>query len=85
MPYYLLLCRSITHAQRMSAVLEKAGIYTRMLRPPLGLTDRGCSYALQVSEAKIDSALERLRLTGLKPIQAFYFGRNGAHREIPLP
>ncbi len=85
MPYYLLLCRSITHAQRMSAVLEKAGIYTRMLRPPLGLTDRGCSYALQVSEAKIGSALEHLRITGLRPTRAFYFGRDGAHREISLP
>ena len=26
MPYYLLLCRSVTHAQRMSALLERSGL-----------------------------------------------------------
>ena len=45
MSYYLLLSRSITHAQRMSRVLERAGITARFFRPPMGLTDRGCSYA----------------------------------------
>ena len=50
MPYYLLLSRSITHAQRMSRVLERAGITARFFRPPMGLTDRGCSYAVRIGE-----------------------------------
>ena len=49
MPYYLLLSRSITHAQRMSGVLERAGITARFFRPPMGLTDRSCGYAVRVS------------------------------------
>ena len=42
MPYYLLLSRSITHAQRMSRTLERAGITARFFRPPMGLTGPGC-------------------------------------------
>ena len=61
MPYYLLLSRSITHAQRMSRTLERAGITARFFRPPMGLTDRGCSYAVRVGDRYLPAALDCLR------------------------
>ena len=68
MPYYLLLSRSITHAQRMSSTLEKAGITARFFRPPMGLTDRGCSYAVRIGAPYLQAALARLRANGMRPI-----------------
>ena len=58
MPHYLLLCRSITYAQRMSGALERAGISARVLRPPVGLTDRGCGYAVRVAAPYFSMAME---------------------------
>lgn len=84
MPYYLLLSRSITHAQRMSAALERAGITARFFRPPMGLTDRGCSYAVKIAPGRIEQALARLRTQGLMPMRAFYVGGDGAPREITM-
>ena len=84
MPYYLLLSRSITHAQRMSRVLERAGITARFFRPPLGLTDRGCSYAVRIGEGALSPALEHLRAEGLLPMRVFYAERDGAFSEISI-
>lgn len=84
MPYYLFLCRSITHAQRMSRTLERSGITARFFRPPMGMTDRGCSYAVRVAENNVSAAWERLRAEGLLPMRAFYIGGDGAFREVRM-
>ena len=83
MPYYLLLSRSITHAQRMSGLLERAGITARFFRPPIGLTDRSCGYAVRVNADRLSAALERLRAGGLWPSKVFYFD-GGAYSEVSL-
>ena len=84
MPYYLLLSRSITHAQRMSRTLERAGITSRFFRPPMGLTDRGCSYAVRINEGNLPLALEHLRSEGLMPMRVFYANSDGAFSEITI-
>lgn len=50
MERYLLVARSITHAQQMMKVLDRAGIRTRVLRASAELTGRGCGYTLEVAE-----------------------------------
>jgi hypothetical protein len=82
--YYLLLSRSITHAQRMSRVLERAGITARFFRPPMGLTDRGCSYAVRIGEGSLPAAMERLRSEGLVPMRVFYAESDGSFSEAAI-
>ncbi|MDE7244271.1 MAG: DUF3343 domain-containing protein [Oscillospiraceae bacterium] len=82
MPYYLLLSRSITHAQRMSRTLERAGITARFFRPPMGLTDRGCSYAVRIGAHALPDALQRLEADGLLPMRIFYSGDDGTFSEV---
>lgn len=82
MPYYLLLSRSITHAQRMSSTLERAGITARFFRSPMGLTDRGCSYAVRIGANVLSAAVERLRADGLQPMSIFYTSGDGIFSEV---
>ena len=84
MPYYLLLSRSITHAQRMSRILERAGITARFFRPPMGLTDRGCSYAVRISMNNLPTALDLLRGEGLLPMRVFRAESDGTFSEINM-
>ena len=84
MPYYLLLSRSITHAQRMSRTLERAGVTARFFRPPMGLTDRGCSYAVKIGGGSLSAAMARLREEGLMPMRVFYAGSDGSLSEITM-
>ena len=82
MPYSLLLSRSITHAQRMSYELSEAGITNRIIRPPVGLTDKGCAYAIRLSAKNIGAALDRLQDRKLMPVRVFYAADDGAYREV---
>lgn len=81
MRYYLLLSRSITHAQRMCAALERSGISARYSRPPLNLADQGCGYAVYVDAGLAARAMAALREAGLPPTRVFYFS-DGAYREV---
>ena len=61
MERYLLVARSITHAQQMMKVLDRAGIRTRVLRASAELTGRGCGYTLEVAERNYAAAIRRLQ------------------------
>lgn len=45
----LILCRSATLARRAARQLAAAGCPASVVRPPLNLSETGCSYALSVS------------------------------------
>ena len=84
MPYYLILCRSLTYAQRTAAALEHAGITARVLRSPKSISEEGCSHSVRVSERDLSDALTVLHETGLKPKHIFVYREESGYREVPL-
>ena len=50
MVYYLIVCRSLTYAQRTASALERAGITAHILRSPKMISGKGCSHSVKVSE-----------------------------------
>ena len=74
MERYLLVARSITHAQQMMKVLDRAGIRTRVLRASAELTGRGCGYTLEVAERNYAAqeqiaAIRRLQDAQVEPVK----------------
>ena len=43
MEYLIIIARSVTQAQRMMHLLENCGIWAKIFRSPVGLTEYGCS------------------------------------------
>lgn len=82
MQKYILLCRSITHAQRLQVTLERIGVRCRIERPPIGLSDKGCSYAVAVRPEYFAAAIQHLRGGHLLPERIFYSLGDGTYREI---
>ena len=46
MEKHLIMCRSMTHAQRSQRLLEQNGIMSSLVKAPVALTRSGCGYAL---------------------------------------
>lgn len=84
MLYYLIVCRSLTFAQRTAAVLERSGIAAHILRTPGKLSDRGCSYSVKLSQKNLSQALVVLRRVDLTPRQIFITEPDGSFREVRL-
>lgn len=84
MVYYLIICRSLTYAQRTAAVLERAGITARILRSPKSISGEGCSHAVKVAERRLADALIQLQRAGLDPKRIYLAQADGSYREVPL-
>ena len=82
MPSYLLLSRSITHAQRMSAILSRAGIRAPYQRTPMSLSRRGCGYAVYLDARRYTEGLQLLKEGGLRPVSVFLDRGGGKYSEI---
>lgn len=56
----ILTMTSQTLAVKAKRLLEKDGIYVRIVRPSPNLTPKGCSFGLQINERVLASALKYL-------------------------
>lgn len=84
MVYYLIVCRSLTYAQRTEKALSRAGIPGHILRSPKVITSEGCSHSVRVSERYLAPALVALSRAGLSPKRVFILQADGAYREVAV-
>ena len=84
MLYYLIVCRTLTYAQRTAAALERTGIHARILRSPKSISGEGCSHCVRVARRDLDAALIVLNGAGLSPKRVFSAQNDGSYTEILL-
>lgn len=84
MLYYLIVCRSLTYAQRTAAALERAGITTRILRSPKSIAGEGCSHSVKISQRNLPDSLRILQRAGLTPKRIYITAGDGSYQEVAL-
>ena len=84
MLYYLIVCRSLTYAQRTAAALERAGITAHILRSPKSIAGEGCSHSVKLSQRRLADAPRVLHRVGLEPKRIFITSGDGSYREVEL-
>jgi len=80
---YLLMCRSLTYAQRASRALERIGITAVITKVPKSITGQGCNYCVKVTEKNLTRALATLKDAGLEPSRVYLVARDGSVSEVP--
>ena len=61
---YLILCKSLTNAQRAALVLERHGIGATVVKAPQHLRANGCGYAVSLYR-RLGEAVSLLKSAGL--------------------
>ena len=84
MIYYLILCRSLTYAQRTEKALTRVGITAHILRSPKVIDSEGCSHSVKVAEHNLSNALVVLARAGLSPKRVFIMAGDGRYKEVQL-
>lgn len=84
MVYYLIICRSLTYAQRTERILARAGITAHIMRAPKSIDSEGCSHGVKVAERNLSAALVALARAELSPKRVFIFYGDGSYREVLL-
>lgn len=84
MMYYLIVCRSVTLAQRTAAALERVGIQAQILRAPRSISGEGCGYAVRVLERDLSQAMVVLKRVGLNQSPIYIVSAEGGYREVDV-
>lgn len=84
MVYYLIICRSLTYAQRTASALERTGITAHIMRTPRSISDIGCSHAVKISERRLPDALTVLKSAQLMPNRVYIMEADGGYKEVSL-
>ena len=83
MEHYLLIARSVTHAQRMEKALRDAGVRGTILRAPTQVNPKGCSYAVRIDAVRIEQARAVLSAMKVPPVHIYAQSSDG-YREVAL-
>lgn len=80
--YYLIMCRSLTYAQRISNALERAGMTARILRSPTEISPSGCSYSVKVAARHLSRTMTILNHTGLPYLGIYVSSPEVGYQEV---
>lgn len=80
--YCLIMCRSLTNAQRSAQVLERAGITATVRKAPQSVSGEGCSYCVKINEARLRPALAALERAALRTGKIYLVETDGALQEV---
>lgn len=81
---YLLICKSLTYAQRASRMLERRGITATVTKAPNLTGVNGCGYCIKLSEKNLTKAIKALNESKLGPTKIFVLQGNGTANEVFL-
>ena len=82
--YYLILCRSLTYAQRTASALERAGIAAHILRTPRSIAGEGCGHSVKIAQRALSRALPILQREKLEPKRVFITAGDDSYQEVGL-
>ena len=81
MTLYLILCRSLTHAQRTARLLERAGFTPSIRRTPRELSVNGCGYAVSLVK-NFPQAVELLNRNRMIQGKLYRQAADGSYEEL---
>lgn len=58
--HYILMCRSLTLAQRAARVLQRAGIFASVTKAPQSANPGGCTYGVKIAQRNLAAAQAQL-------------------------
>lgn len=82
--YCLILCRSLTYAQRSSRMLERAGITAAVLKAPLSVSKTGCTYCVKLKETQLERALLLLDRAAIQRGKIYRLLEDGTYQEVTV-
>ena len=79
---YILLCRSMSSAQRAARALQRAGIFASVTKAPQSANPGGCTYGVKIGERNLSPAQEILREQNIAIGKIFSYAPNGEVCEV---
>lgn len=80
----LIICRSVTYAQRAQHILQRKGYTATVVRPSVEIIGDSCGFAVKISETYLAEAIHILRSYGIEPTRAVVVQPDGRYKELRI-
>lgn len=84
MEYHLIMCRSLTYAQRALYTLERGGVKVSLVKVPQSVSQTGCSYGVRIPSKNLRSSIELLRSKKVSFGKVFRYLYDGSLEEVDV-
>lgn len=84
MEYHLIMCRSLTYAQRALYTLERGGVNVSLVKAPQAVSRTGCSYGVRVSSKRLQTSLALLKAKKVPFGKVYRYLSGGELEEVEL-
>ena len=62
---WILMCRSLTTAQKAARILQRIGIYASVTKAPQSANPDGCTYGVKIADRNLAAAEQALLSAGI--------------------
>ena len=80
----LIMCRSLTYAQKAMRTLERGGVSVTLLKVPQSVSQTGCSYGLRIPAKHLSYSITLLRDKQNAFGKVFRYMQDGSLEEVQL-
>ena len=84
MEYHLIMCRSLTYAQKAVYILERGGMSVNLVKVPQSVSKTGCSYGVRVPSYRVKECLMLLKAKQASYGKIFRYLSDGRMEEVEL-
>ena len=84
MDRYVVMCRSLSYAQRGQRLLAGNNIAAYIIKAPQSVTSEGCSYGLRIKSANIARTVIILKSAGIRVGKVFGVDAGGSFTEVAV-
>lgn len=84
MEYHLIMCRSLTYAQKAVYTLERGGITVKIVKVPQSVSKTGCSYGVRVQSRKLSESVMLLKTKQVPFGKVFRYLADGSMEEVDV-
>lgn len=78
--HIVLLCRSLTNAQKAARIIQKSGIFAAVTKAPQSADPGGCAYGVKIAERNLSAALALLAHAEIEVLRTVELPERGERR-----
>lgn len=67
--YMILMCRSLTTAQKAARLIQNSGIFAVTTKAPQSANPNGCTYGVKITAQSLDAARSILDAAGIEVLK----------------
>ncbi len=80
----LIICRSVTYAQRAQFILHRKGYTATVVRPSVEIIGDSCGFAVKIAQRFLADAINILKTNGITPERVVIVAPDGNIHEVKI-